>query len=188
MENKTILKETYTIDAVDFKEYEKWLEEKALNGWVLKEIKYINVHTFEKTEPKKIRYCLGEDKVLNSEYKRMFKEFGWTLVHEDGNNYLWMMEYEGERPDAYNDIDLIEGRNKAYKKRLGFSLFGAALYIMMVLSTIQNKNFSVGWIGLSLVCIVMYMYVYLRPHMKFIKAYNKNKEIMQSYKEAKGDF
>lgn len=184
--NKGILKEKYNIDAVNFDAYEKWLEEKELNGWNLKEISYLNEHVFEKGNKRKVRYCLGEEKALNKEYKAMFRDFGWTLVHEVSNNYLWMREYEGDRPEAYNDIEEIESRNKKYIKRLSFQIFAAAIYILYVITTVVNNSFNIGWITIAGIFIVIYFFINIKPQIPFIKAYKRNKETVKRYKEARG--
>lgn len=181
--NKEILKEIHNIDAVNFLAYEKWLEEKELQGWNLKEISYLNEHVFEKGKKRKVRYCLGEEKALNKEYKEMFRDFGWTLVHEVNNNYLWMMEYEGERPEAYNDMEEIEKRNNAYLKRLSITLIAAAIYLMYSISVMDG---SVAWLFIGGSFLIAYFFMHLYPHIKYIKAFRKNREILKEYKDAKG--
>ncbi|MEG0297338.1 MAG: DUF2812 domain-containing protein [Clostridium sp.] len=173
--------EKYEIDIMDFENYEKWLESMEAEGWNLKLVTFNGEHTFTKGRKRLIRYCLDEKKDQKEEYIAMFKDFGWSLVYKNHTDFLWAMEYEGERPEAFDKIEVLTERNRKYKKNvLGFAAFYFASLIFLLfvwkdtLSPMVLLGYSIFYIALHLVCHI--------KDYKFLKTYNKNKALIEQYR------
>ena len=99
---------------------EDWLEQMESEGWHLYNATGIGIKFhFTHGEPKKIRYCADYQSSIGPEYKQIFQDTGWELVYSSMGWYIWRMEYVGERPDIYTDIDSLLERNKRLITILG---------------------------------------------------------------------
>jgi hypothetical protein len=99
---------------------EDWLEQMEVEGWHLYNATGIGVRFhFVKEEPRRVRYCADYQSKIGPQYKEIFQDTGWELVYSGMGWYIWRMEYVGERPDIYTDIDSILDRNKRLITLLG---------------------------------------------------------------------
>ncbi|QLY77972.1 DUF2812 domain-containing protein [Clostridium intestinale] len=171
------------INILDFVEYELWLEDLQLKGWKLSEIKS-KTHIFIKDISKKVRYCLDycEDYVdrPSKYYEKVYSDFGWELVYRNKDIFLWKIEYEEERPNAFNNIEEIERRNKEFIKASKPML--AACILLIVITTanymprffvaydIKNMIFMFAWYMLAMTKVT--------PIIKNYKYYFKNKDLL----------
>lgn len=164
---------------VDFLDYEGWLESLELKGWNLKSVNFNGEHTFIKGKARKIRYCLDEDKSLKPEYIEMFKDFGWKLVYKNYNEFLWAMEYKDERPEAFNNMEVLIERNKKYINKILrlLAIYIVALSMVIKTNSEQSLLFLIGYTIIYVIIQVSYSF----KDIKFIKVYNKNKDIINSY-------
>lgn len=174
------------IRGIDFLEYEKWLEELELEGWNLQSIMY-DKHTFVKGNKRRIRYCFDQNDKMTEEYIQMFKDFGWKLIFtsnlicDNEHIYLWAMEYEGERPEAFNNIERLEEQNNEYKNKLkkfvvSSLLFGAFCFIAF-------PDFKLEYLILYYLLVPVGILFNLEiKGYKFIKTYKKNRKLIESYK------
>jgi hypothetical protein len=91
---------------------ESWLEEKALNGYMVSKVTgFGEVFHFIKAEPKKVRFCVDYQAKLTPEYLQLLKEDGWEYINVPGNWIICSKEYDDVRPELFNDYDTIIDRN-----------------------------------------------------------------------------
>lgn len=102
---------------VSYQKERMWLEEMALQGWFLENIRFGIIYTFEKGEPKRIlydidRFSLPKKPALEEiRHKEMFlemaEEMGWREVtHDEDMTYYFAKEYEeGGINELHNDSD-----------------------------------------------------------------------------------
>lgn len=127
MKDKGILKKTKGFVSI-IKE-KLWLEQKALEGWMLSDIKLGIRYTFIKSEPKKLiyeidRFNLPRNPTLKEirhkkEFLGMAKEMGWSVIlHDEDLNYYLSKEYrEEEINELYNDYESRHSRAQKYLNR-----------------------------------------------------------------------
>ncbi|MGG7178270.1 DUF2812 domain-containing protein [Clostridium paraputrificum] len=194
-DKENILVEKYIISLVDYENYENWLEEKESEGWNLREVKYTKAsieakasisgeHIFHKGQERKIRYCLDYKFIAEKGYEEIFKDFGWNLVSKGKDYWLWSMEYEGERPEAFDRIDLMKERCHKYISSLirDIILYSITLMCMILLfteSTQWSGSFYIIFISGYLVARVIYRWSDLR----YIGVYLKKKRIIEGYRK-----
>lgn len=173
------------INILDFIDYEKWLEDLQLKGWKLSEIKHNNKHIFIKDTPKKVRYCLDycEDYVEYPAeyYEKVYSDFGWNLVYKNKDIFLWQMDYQDKRPDAFNNMEEIDRRNKEFIKKSNPMLIICTILILLVSSiyiprfliskSIYDILFLLAWYILAVIKII--------PIIAGYKYYFKNKEVIE---------
>lgn len=165
---------------LDFIEYELWLEKMESKGWNFKGINGENEHVFQKGKSKKVRYCRDTKISQSFEYINMFKEFGWNLVYSNSNTYIWAMEYKGERPAAYNDMEKLKELNLKYRKKLLKAfiwklIYGVILILMYKEIVFKYPLFTLG--GAALI-VVIFSFRNIIKEIKFVKTFNKNKVII----------
>lgn len=96
----------------NFEEIENWLEEMALEGYRLTDVTSIGViFSFEKTGPKKIRYCLDYQQKLEQKYISIINDDGWNFMPMGSGWYICRKEFKGDRPELYTDFDSLISRN-----------------------------------------------------------------------------
>lgn len=171
------------INILDFVEYEIWLENLQLNGWKLSKIKN-KTHIFTKDNSKKIRYCLDycEDYVDRPAmyYEKIYTDFGWNLVYKNKGIFLWGKEYEAEKPEAFNNIEEIERRNKEFIKESKPMLLACVLLLIITTANymprffvaydIMDILFMFAWYTLAIIKIA--------PILKSYRYYFKNKNLL----------
>lgn len=144
----------------------KWLEEMALQGWFLENIRLGIIYTFVKGEPKRVlydidRFSLPKKPTLEEiRHKEMFlemaQELGWQEVtHGEDMTYYFSKEYEeGGINELHNDPE--SRRFMAAKYRDFFSghakkqVFWAAVIVIVnifvkLLQSNVEKDLLLGW-------------------------------------------
>lgn len=105
-----------------------WLEEMALKGYMLEDMKMGMFYYFRKEEPKHMlyeidRFNLGknparEEMLAKKNFIEMATEAGWREVtHDEGLNYYFTKEYEEDGfNELYNDEESLQIRADKFKK------------------------------------------------------------------------
>jgi hypothetical protein len=92
---------------------ERYLEEMSLGGWHVVQVDGMLVSfLFERGEPKRIRYCMDYQRQEIPDYRQIFADDGWSLLHNSMGWYVWSKEYDLERPSIYTDVDSLIARNR----------------------------------------------------------------------------
>ena len=144
-------------------DYEEWLENLALKGWHPKEINKWNslVMGFEKKGPKKYRYVLDLQTSYNSDYIKVYEEFGWELCGRITNAFLWRMEYDEKRPESFTDVQTLRERNSRFFKAFSFSfLFQIIIEILITLFFIVNINTFDMSVLVEYLAVLILSYIY----------------------------
>lgn len=136
---------------------ENWLEKKEAEGWHLFNVNAQIVFNFVKSEPRKVRYCADYQSTLDPEYKAIFQDAGWELVYKSAGWYIWRMEYTGERPDIYTDIESLMGRNKRLMGILGL----IALAEMPIVVTTLTDSTGISSSDSALLTLVAFFYAFI---------------------------
>ena len=98
--------------AWNYDQIENWLEEMALQGYVLMDVKGIGTHFyFEKAKPLKCRFCIDFQPRINKDYLQIIIDDGWEIYPMGFGWYVWSKVYEDQRPHLYSDYDSIIRRN-----------------------------------------------------------------------------
>lgn len=140
-----------------------WLEQMALEGWVLTDITWGIRYSFEKREPIKLiyeidRFNLPKNPTLKEirhkeEFFSMSSEMGWNVVlHDEDLNYYFCKEHkEGEINELYNDLDSKQFRADKYFKRYKEveNLMIKLSLIMAVLGLLLSTVLGIGKITSS---------------------------------------
>lgn len=105
-----------------------WLEEMALKGWKLYDIRFGMLFYFEACEPVRLlyevdRFNLPKAPTLKEiRHKEIFmgvaEDMGWTVItHDESQNYYFCKEYvEGEINELYNDEESRYYRAEKYQE------------------------------------------------------------------------
>ncbi|MCX7922424.1 MAG: DUF2812 domain-containing protein [Clostridia bacterium] len=151
---------------------EKWLEDLEAKGWNLSKPSLgAFLFHFVKGEPRRIRYCYDYQSKRDREYERIFTDLGWTLIYYSCGTYIWSMEYDGERPEAFSDYDSLISRNKRLISMFTGS-FAAFPAILIALS--NNLDFRAP---MSLLFAVFLSAMYLFGAYTTTKLYQANKHL-----------
>ena len=104
MEEKTYIKKNFSVSWNGLSMVKKWLEEMALKGYKLAEVKGGNRFVFEKTEPGKLHYAVEvlpngsafdtHPSGKSEEYIEFCENVGWNYVDSTGNIYFFCSENE----------------------------------------------------------------------------------------------
>lgn len=98
--------------AWNYEDVEIWLEQMALQGLMLMDVKGIGTNFyFEKTKPLKCRFCIDFQPRVNKDYLQIIIDDGWEIYPMGFGWYVWCKAYEDERPHLYSDYDSIIQRN-----------------------------------------------------------------------------
>lgn len=136
---------------------ENWLEQKEAEGWHLFNVNAQIVFNFVRTESKKVRYCADYQSKLDPEYKTIFQDAGWELVFSGAGWYLWRMEYTGERPEIYTDVDSLIGRNKRLMTMLGIIALAEVPIMTSALTSTTNGQSA----NSALLCLIAVFYCFV---------------------------
>ncbi|WP_315121204.1 DUF2812 domain-containing protein [uncultured Clostridium sp.] len=100
---------------------EKWLSEKALEGYILKDVNMITrVFTFEKGEGKKLTYKICCEAKGTKDIQNALKKDGWYKVCNKGKWFFITNEKEKEEIKIYPSRERLLKRIKILKSILGF--------------------------------------------------------------------
>jgi hypothetical protein len=142
----------------DFDKEERWLNEMALEGWVLDGVGWCTYH-FKKCEPGEYTVRL-EMRPYDEGYVSFMEETGAEFV---GRMMMWIYfrkKVEDGAFDLYSDID----SKIAHLDRIGkmLAIIGGANLAIGILNSFNPSH--VGW--LNLVCATVLMYGLGRIHGK----------------------
>ncbi len=108
-----VMTKNYPITKILPSEYEEWLETFEAEGWHLEKVSFAGYrHRFSRRSTCKVAYCYDYQDRKDASYLSLFQDAGWELVFKSCGFYLWRMEYEGERPEAFTDPESLGSRLK----------------------------------------------------------------------------
>lgn len=160
-------------------DYENWLEDLALQGWVVDKIgQWSSVYmTFKRAEPKKYRFVYDMQAVPKKDYKATYEQFGWEFVGQMASAFIWRKEYTTQRPESFSDAESIEKRNKRViaAASVSFFMFLIAAVIVTVCFIVFFKQLDIDDI---LQCILGMILSYtFTSYMGYVMyKINKNKQ------------
>lgn len=124
-----------------FRREREWLEEMALHGYMLEDVKFGLYYSFRKDKPKRMIYEIDRfdlkknpnlaEMMQKKNFIDMVKEGGWREVtHDESLNYYFTKEYEEDGfNDLYNDEESIQMRADKFRD---YYLSQAELLVKMV--------------------------------------------------------
>lgn len=118
MRFRVVKRRFYPITKILPREYEEWLEKYESKGWHLESYNGF-LHYLVKGKPRKFKYCYDYQVKMKQDYEAIFLDSGWEFINHIGAAYLWRIEYEGEKPEAFSDVESALVRNKKFLTLLG---------------------------------------------------------------------
>lgn len=104
---------------------EKYLEEKALEGWFLDDIS-CGFFTFKRDEPKKCKFTVDIFEQLRAgEYRQYCESVGWNYVAETSKYFVFYTENE--------DITPIQTDEELVLQKVGKSMLGNIFFYILAL-------------------------------------------------------
>lgn len=109
-------------------EMEYYLEEKAAEGYMLKEVGQMGLFYFEFQEDKvqKCKYVVDISALPKTLYMSTLIDKGWEYLGKTGNCYIWRKCYENERPDDFADYSC----RKKHCLRFGLAMLLIAIILL----------------------------------------------------------
>jgi len=106
-------------------DYEKWLEDSALQGWQVDKIgQWSSVcMTLKRGEPKQYRFVYDMQAVPKKDYKTTYEQFGWEFVGQMASAFIWRKKYTQERPESFSDKESLKKRNRRVIAAASVSFF-----------------------------------------------------------------
>ena len=154
----------------DFEKEERWLNEMALQGWVLDGVGWCTYH-FRRCEPGEYTVRL-EMRPYDESYVAFMEETGAEFV---GRMMMWIYfrkKVADGAFDLYSDID----SRIAHLDRIGkmLTVIGGLNLVMGILNSINGNG--IGWV--NLLCATLLMYALGRIHGKK-EALEKDRQLME---------
>ena len=154
----------------DFEKEERWLNEMALQGWVLDGVGWCTYH-FRRCEPGGYTVRL-EMRPYDESYVAFMEETGAEFV---GRMMAWIYFRKKAADgafDLYSDID----SRIAHLDRIGkmLTVIGGLNLVIGILNSINGNG--IGWV--NLLCATLLMYALGRIHGKK-EALEKNRQLME---------
>ena len=154
----------------DFEKEERWLNEMALQGWVLDGVGWCTYH-FRRCEPGEYTVRL-EMRPYDESYVAFMEETGAEFV---GRMMAWIYfrkKAEEGAFDLYSDID----SRIAHLDRIGkmLTVIGGLNLVIGILNSINGNG--IGWV--NLLCATLLMYALGRIHGKK-EALEKDRQLME---------
>lgn len=129
-------------------DYENWLEQMAAAGWHIDHIGQWSSMwlSFQRGEPKKLRFVYDLQFSLRKEYIATYEQFGWEYLGRMASAHIWRMEYEGERPQAFSDREGLVERNRrnVIAVSVSFFLFLVAVIAIGLALGFASETLSAG--------------------------------------------
>ena len=129
-------------------DYENWLERMAADGWHIHHFRQWNslFMTFQRDKPKKYRFVYDPQVAPRPEYIATYEQFGWEYLGSMASAHFWRMEYEGERPQAFSDLEGLVDRNRrnAIAISVSFFIFLAGVIAITLALGFASDSLSVG--------------------------------------------
>ena len=154
----------------DFEKEERWLNEMALQGWVLDGVGWCTYH-FRRCEPGEYTVRL-EMRTYDESYVAFMEETGAEFV---GRMMVWIYFRKKAADgafDLYSDID----SRIAHLDRIGkmLTVIGGLNLVIGILNSINGNG--IGWV--NLLCATLLMYALGRIHGKK-EALEKDRQLME---------
>lgn len=140
-------------------DYEKWLEDFALQGWNIDKIgQWSSVYmTFKRGVSKKYRFVYDMQVIPKKDYMTTYEQFGWEFVGQMASAFIWRKEYTIERPESFSDKESLEKRNKnvVAAVSVSFFIFSLTAIIATVFFAISFRNLLLGDKIQFIICMVL---------------------------------
>lgn len=178
-------KKKYTF--ITFKEYEteafaEYLEKMAARGWFLKNIRQNCIESFEKGEPKRLRFCVAvlpggsEFESAESTEAQQFREYceegGWKLQY---GGALWQIFYTEEEDTVPIETDpgiQLEIQRKVTlswgRVLCGLFIIGAWLWILK--SMLENPGTQLSSYGQLLITVFYFLLILIMAGQLIVPA------------------
>jgi hypothetical protein len=106
-------------------DYEKWLEDLALQGWQIDKIgQWSSLYLkLRQDAPRKYRYVYDMQALPGKDYKATYEQFGWAFIGQMASAFIWRKEYAMDRPESFSDPESLEMRNKRFLGAASVSFF-----------------------------------------------------------------
>lgn len=129
---------------------EAWLNEMAMNGWILDEVGFCN-YTFRKGEPDTytVRFEMRD---ADPAYISLMEQSGAEYVGRVMKWHYWRKSNEYGPFDIFSDIDSRTDNLSRVGKML--SIIGAANIVIGVANSYNPSH--IGWVNLLCGCLLMY--------------------------------
>jgi hypothetical protein len=126
-------------------DYENWLEGMAAEGWHINHFRQWSsvFMTFRRGKPKKYRFVYDPQVSPRQEYIATYEQFGWEYLGRMASAHFWRMEYEGERPQAFSDLEGLVDRNRR-------NLIAVSVSFFIFLTAVIASGLSLGFASNSL--------------------------------------
>jgi hypothetical protein len=113
--------------------FENWFERMAAEGWHINRVRQWNSlwMTFKKGEPRKYRFVCDMQASPRKDYRATYEQFGWECLGRMASMYVWRMEYQGQRPEAFTDKESVVARNRRTVQAVSVSF---TLFLIMIVS------------------------------------------------------
>lgn len=150
--------------AWDYEMIEAWLEEKALNGYMVSKVTGSGeIFHFIKTAPKRVRYCVDYQNKLTPEYIQLLTDDGWSYCIMPGGWIACWKEYDDIRPELYNDYDTVINRNNRLLAILTFIFLPSAGLIYFFNGNLINiRIFEIPFLIMYFLVLVFYVFAVAR--------------------------
>jgi magnesium-transporting ATPase (P-type) len=101
---------------------------------------------FQRGIPKKVRFVYDPQVSPRKDYIPTYEQFGWEYLGCMASAHIWRMEYEAERPQAFNDQDGLADRNRRnlVATSISFYIFLAAVIVLSLSVRFASESLSVG--------------------------------------------
>lgn len=171
-----------------------WLEEMALKGWKLYDIRFGAYFYFKSCEPARLlyeldRFNLPKNPALKEiRHKEIFigvaEDMGWSVItHDENQNYYFCKVYvEGEINELYNDEEFRKDRAKRYReffREKAESLVKILYFFSIVFLALGLVDIIIGegfpqWMGIffmvyTLVALGLYFFMINRGEKYYLE-------------------
>ena len=138
---------------VDMDKEEKYLNDKAKNGFMLKNYSSFGVYTFMKAEPEdlnyRIDYRMFKSEMEFEQYKTLFQDAGWVHVSGtkySGSQYFLPKSTNMDLCDIFSDVESKCARYKRLKKQSLSSFMIMLTYLIVIFSVYGFKLSNFGYL------------------------------------------
>lgn len=130
---------------VDFEKEEKYLNDMAKNGYLLKKYSSLGFYHFIKDKPKDLKYRIdyrGFNKKSEFEnYKAMFEDAGWQHVY--GTKYSYNQYFLSKEENNDEDIfSTLESKAERYKRASNAFIGTSLITFLYIIISLKLLNLS----------------------------------------------
>lgn len=155
MSGKGLREKTISVNLLNLDELQAYFEEKALEGWEVKEIS--RGCKFEKTEPKKIKYAVVYFKYSHktdeeeAEFIKSCEEQGWKYI--DHNNSIYVFKGVTDCPTPI-EADKKRMRREIIHKYIFQNLL---MWLLVPIFAILSMNLMSEWVLINYFFLVLFI-------------------------------